>query len=574
MKIRLIIFGVFILSTLVTNFNWLPNGAFLGKEIALIGALSLLALVSLFYKEFCIKIKSIDIVLGVFFIYIFFTILLKPNYFDTTKFFVISLFFLLYYYLGGGFFKDNKQVKDLIIIFLTAFLFESLVGLMQYFGNLSVPLSERFFYVKGHFSNPAPFACFLSFGFTLGSGLLLFYPIGKLNKYILFLLSFLFVAVIILSKSRTAVLCCLFVLLYSLYCKYQHKLKKKFVFLFFSGIGIISSLFLINLNTDSILGRFFIWKISLKIIKDNFLTGIGFGNFQPVYMEHQSEYFALVSHNSKEALLADTINFAFNEFIQLFVETGVIGFLLVIILITIILYNLYKIKNRETVLLSALLLNFLLMSQFSYPLNELPLLIILCTLLFLTRNYFSTIYSKNSHYGLKLTVLSLAIIIGMFWSRNTIKAYSSWSLSKSEAFGGNLNTSIRHFKIANKSLGNNGFFLFNYGASISEEGKCKIGKPILLKASKFYNEHYIWELLGDCQKTENFEEAEFYYKKAINMLPKKFVPNYKLFLLYKLHGKTKNAVYMANKILKKQIKIPSSEIEYIRLECSNFLSEL
>ena len=94
-------------------------------------------------------------------------------------------------------------------------------------------------------------------------------------------------------------------------------------------IGFLFLLFTISayfLKKDSSDGRFLIWKLSVKIIKDNPLTGVGFNRFEAIYNLYQSDYFKTHS-DSKAAWLADNVLVAYNDFLQLIVELGILALL-------------------------------------------------------------------------------------------------------------------------------------------------------------------------------------------------------------------------------------------------------
>lgn len=67
-------------------------------------------------------------------------------------------------------------------------------------------------------------------------------------------------------------------------------------------------------NTASFKIRITYWKVGLSIIRDNFWTGVGLGNFGTVYPKHQY-------------LGAGDVQAAHNDYLQFFAETGVFGFL-------------------------------------------------------------------------------------------------------------------------------------------------------------------------------------------------------------------------------------------------------
>ncbi|WP_186756039.1 O-antigen ligase family protein [Echinicola salinicaeni] len=80
---------------------------------------------------------------------------------------------------------------------------------------------------------------------------------------------------------------------------------------------------------DSADGRLLIWKASWKMIMENPWLGIGFDRFKAGYMEAQADYFR--EHPDDLAIpLADDVVYAFNEGVQLLVEQGLVGFVLVV----------------------------------------------------------------------------------------------------------------------------------------------------------------------------------------------------------------------------------------------------
>jgi len=97
-------------------------------------------------------------------------------------------------------------------------------------------------------------------------------------------------------------------------------------------------------------GRRLIWKVSTEMIKDKPMWGHGFDGFIANYMDYQATYFNN-NPESKEAMVAGDTNYAFNEFVQLTVENGLIGLLLVLlILITIFSNKLSTISFKQSLL--------------------------------------------------------------------------------------------------------------------------------------------------------------------------------------------------------------------------------
>ncbi|QSX04772.1 O-antigen ligase family protein [Sedimentibacter sp. zth1] len=75
--------------------------------------------------------------------------------------------------------------------------------------------------------------------------------------------------------------------------------------------------------------RFELWKTSINIIKDNLFSGIGFGTF----FKYTSTYSATITHY---------IEHCHNIYLQIFMETGLLGFLIFVVSIFKLVVSIYK----------------------------------------------------------------------------------------------------------------------------------------------------------------------------------------------------------------------------------------
>lgn len=101
------------------------------------------------------------------------------------------------------------------------------------------------------------------------------------------------------------------------------------------GIGRIDPLKAVG--DSSFLYRIEVWKASIEIIKDNFISGIGFGTL----FKHIAQYSSIVSTK---------IEHGHNLYIQIFTETGILGFSIFVTLLFHTLktfrYKLYENNNK------------------------------------------------------------------------------------------------------------------------------------------------------------------------------------------------------------------------------------
>ncbi len=134
--------------------------------------------------------------------------------------------------------------------------------------------------------------------------------------------------------------------------KYQ-KVKSSFSIksiLFFSiiSIFILSIITLLNkekftrlFNVDSVIERFSMWKNTIEIIKDNFYTGVGAGNWQVYFPKNGLDNFPDQAVRNGMT----TFQRPHNDFLWILSEEGIFGFLVYVLIfvITIIyLIRLYK----------------------------------------------------------------------------------------------------------------------------------------------------------------------------------------------------------------------------------------
>lgn len=113
-------------------------------------------------------------------------------------------------------------------------------------------------------------------------------------------------------------------IVYALSNKKSFKIIASSIFILFTVLVLL----VFFIKSDSSLGRVLIYKISIQIFQDNFLLGIGLGNFQEIYLYQQASYFSKEIYTNKELLLADNTHYAFNDYWQFIIEIGIIGFVI------------------------------------------------------------------------------------------------------------------------------------------------------------------------------------------------------------------------------------------------------
>jgi len=259
--------------------------------------------------------------------------------------FLLSL--VLFFILLQDLFKDRKTLKIVVFIMISIGLLESVYGLIQALtpslGVLWVDYIEGYMgTARGSFINRNNFAAFINMIWPLALGVT-FEMNGKVNSLkailssdrlnrhalmalgvIVFLLALIltrsragvssgivgFMAFMILSRTKKnyvavqtrALLCGIIVL----FCVYTITI----------GVGPIKERFLAIVAESNF--RLLVWADSLSIIKDHPL-GIGLRNYENVFSVYNQSF---VSDK--------TVVYAHNDYLQLLIETGWVGFVTLI----------------------------------------------------------------------------------------------------------------------------------------------------------------------------------------------------------------------------------------------------
>lgn len=558
-----------------------------------------------------LSLSRLDIVLVALLIYI----VTNRYLFQTNYSFSIRYIELL----GMGFlyliFKtlDIKAFYWLLLAIVISGIIQAVYGNLQLLGYYSSNHSG--FKLTGSYFNPGPYAGFLTSVFPIALGLYLFrekvisslvlFDASKkrglilntttklLFEYVPLLGIISIVLIIPATQSRASWLAVLIssLLLFEpryhiikMLFKQLNKVKKIILIagsILIMGAALFGVYYFKKGSSD---GRLFIWKVTTEIIKDNPFFGVGFDRFKAHYMNYQAHYFS--EHGeTQEALVADNTYYAFNEFIQFITEQGVFGF----IILTLILYYIIKTSARKenqelSVILKISLLSIGVFAFFSYPMEILPIkLIMLVSLAGLALLDQSKI--KLSHFkisspieiALKTSVIGSILLITVFcfnYVNRLDASFKNWKFAQSSYQYGDYESAIEEYEDAYPELKNNGEFLMNYGKALSVYKQNRKAVEILEQAKTHLNTTIIETALGDTYKNiKQYKEAETAYKHAANMIPSRFYPFYLIAKLYDESGQKEKAVVMAKNILEKEIKIPSTAIKEIQQEMKNIITK-
>jgi tetratricopeptide (TPR) repeat protein len=353
---------------------------------------------------------------------------------------------------------------------------------------------------------------------------------------------------------------------------YLKKRRKKIIgFSFLVFILLIVSMYgLFFLKKNSALGRAFTWKIALQTIKENPM-GVGLGNFAGSYGDTQATYFASGAGTEWEKYVAE-VKYAFNEYIQICIETGIVPFL---VFLTFVVYVLVSGIRNKNYLPTSSLISLLIFASMSYPFNVLPFAIafVFLSALCMADDKVHSEKQRKKYFYPKFAVwfflimTPVVIALCMYKIYPLYGAYQKWNETRM-LYGMNMHKEVaeqyaEQYPYLQDELG----FLLEYTQSLSKMDQYGKSNEILRRAMQISCDPVLYYIMGkNCQALKQYELAEQCFKKAANLVPNLLHPHYLLAKLYHEMGLKYKAKSEINIVLTKPPKVESMAVKEMREE--------
>ncbi|MFT3747393.1 MAG: O-antigen ligase family protein [Agriterribacter sp.] len=475
------------------------------------------------------------------------------------------------------------------IIFSVSFLWELYMGLRQLL-QAGHDFEQSSLLITGSLENSGIYSIYLCvcFPLFLYSFYLCLFVSSSLRTILICLISVFVFGLLLVAKSRTALLIFSFSLTVLIWHKKKNETKKIISLLkanFFSTIMFVISVILTGYvlyfwKEGSSLGRLFIWKVSIVRSFDNVFAGIGVGNFSYQYPLWQIEYVASKDILPKQLLHIDETKIAYNEFLQIFIETGLLGFGIFIFILFCALRTRVERTCKLSFLLKLSLASIVLGSLTSYPLHCNSILFLFAIIIAIlssignTLNRSSFVRMRKGSSVFFLLLLNVLVLSAFFKTFNYYKHERIWEMLREDY------TLLPH-QIERKydSLldyqNTNGKFLLDFGEKLYGIGKYKKSIDLIERSKAFYISERTFNIAMQaklrCADTlAAIDEA----KNLCYIAPYKFTPKYELVKLYLSTGDSGSAKKLAENILYMPVKVSSDRISLIKNEMNILLNEV
>ena len=305
------------------------------------------------------------------------------------------------------------------------------------------------------------------------------------------------------------------------------------------------------LKKDSALGRLHIWNMELRAIAAAPVLGTGPGTAMGAYGRAQAEYFRGGDRPESIVRVAGCPEYAFNEYLKVGMETGVIGLILSVSLPAAAIATLLKTMNVFGYgLMAAAVFGF-----FSYPLSV-PQTAMLVTGLFAAAGSESSRMirmSKKACIMSSAAVLAIAVLLTlpyMKWSRKAQENADRWNTARQLAALELYDEALEEYDAVRPAMHWNFRYLYDYGYALHKTGKYAESNEILREGAAMSSDPMFWNIIGkNHQAAGQYEAAGKAYEKAHYMVPCRLYPLVLLMKMYEETGETRKARDIGDKIL-------------------------
>jgi len=483
-----------------------------------------------------------------------------------------------------------KKFRYEYITFLCLLLLLSLqstLAILQYFQIL--PYLNPYFKFGGTYINPSVYGNFIAVMISFFIPFLIFKDnIIKSKKLRIILLitviqSLISVIILLSRTSWIAIIISIAIMLFiSTKSRHIQVIKKLNQFSFFLKcllftIIIICSIIILRTKTNSTKGRLFIYSRSYSLLNKNLLWGSGLGSFSVLYNLNQASYFQNNPNKYDKIILADNINIAPSDLVQLLIELGLVGLSIILIMLFLLIYNIYKsittnnseLTNYQIGGLGALI-SLSICCIFSYPLqitSLVPIYIAIYSIIDIRQKKQNILHINITSFKSYLIALITPFVFFLYISVRKFSAFKDWYAIRTNSSYFNFASEKKRYEHLKRYLGNDYSFIIDLATISMIHGDYEEAIIQFENSNKIFANYLSYMYLAICYESiDKTAQAYYNYKISCNIVPNRFLPKYYLFKFLLKNNRLKEAKQLKTTIISMPIKIPSELVNTVKEE--------
>lgn len=474
---------------------------------------------------------------------------------------------------------NGSHIAAILILFS---LYEAVWGYCQLFTGAS---RHHLYPVTGTFFNPGPYSAGLAMGIAMTLALrknihriryFKFTTSVRLGNETVDWIAMAIVTTLAIPMAMTLSRASFLALVVSLLLLYRERLRgwRRWIVIISVMAACGAALYLLKQGSAD--GRAIINYIGIRSIGKSPVIGHGVGSFLHRFAEETARI--SVMSPGIDLSRVDAMDYAFNDFLLVGVEQGVVGIAFALLLTILVLRRLWG--NNEA--LFSGMVTLLVFSLFSYPFELLPFQIMATTIVAYagTRSHNPKSEGvaiikrkwggKNIIYGMTgvaaICLVSVIIFKDISQREAAEREYRMLSGLRDSAF-------IEDYYALLPYLQENKRYLFDFARLLSDAGRHNDSNEMLRRGMLISNDPMFVVLQGNNYRDMRaYEEAEKAYLHAWHTMPNRLYPLYRLMKLQEMRGETSKALEYAIKVKGFREKIPSPAVNDMKQEANQIIS--
>lgn len=560
----------------------------------------LLLALTLFRKEYNIELNLLDVLILIRPLYLMLLFLVSERYstvFENID--ILGYLTLFYLCVRISWSHDNQEELDTKMSIMVAGIFvvailESVYGVLQFIGMDPFHPGGYQSYESnavGTFGSENALACYLAACVPLA-----LFLIKRTDKREIKGLVALGIGSMLLTLGLTisrgawiALVAGLAFLFWSNIMKFGKKISfKKYLKIILIGLVIVLAVILaigiININPESSFGRLYIWRISLGMLRDYPLLGVGYGNYGYQYLNYQAKFFS----NPENLIYQDKavgLKEAHSEVVHILAETGVIGLILFLFIIVVFARYSQQVlqKNKHEIdrnlFLRCIIAAFIIIGIHALVDNVLHVLPV-ALLFYLIAALISQSSSPGKRFidrtlkgNIVLPIMGvLLLILNGYFILNKLNGNILWKKGQDSVHQGKWEQGIDYYQKALDYIPENAELQFHLGAAYSYNGAAEKAIGLLISSLKSFNGKNIYLTLGHAYRISGeYQKAEDNFRTVTRMYPQMLLPHLWLAELYYETGENDRAVQELKLIINANPKIISGDVIAIKGDAERLL---
>jgi len=561
--LMVILFFILLLLTQFASSQLFEPGYSSYAAMFIIGTLaSLTLIIKAFRMHEIVALNAIDLSFVAFSLLLFLRWVGSDNSWIYSKAAITVALIPIYFFV-----KQFKSTYLIHLAIISTGIIQIVVSILQKTGYLLN--TNASFEVGGTFGNPNILAMVLLLSIP-SAFYFLYRPHSVLSKNLIICYALMALLVIVFTKCRTALLGSIFAGIFTFFRGNNLTINRLTRLLVVSIFVIILGgfVFLIFEKSESLFGRILIWQSCFEKIIEKPLWGFGISSFHEIYPEAQ-RLFLEINSNTTYLKLADSPQWAYNDFVELFLEAGIFTAMAFSGILISILYcwktqKLFNFNRNNIAFLTVTI--FFIMSTVNFAYTAWPVLLIFIINLAWSSRMCSNIIKFNAgqkfRFGLVLALIFLSgnIILGMEAGKNLqfqyeLKKIGTCTLARQHEFYLNTKEKYRYYAP----------YIYGYTSLLRGENNQQKAIEILLQLKNqtpSFNTSY--QLAETFLELYDLNKAKFYYQEASEFLPNRIMPHFQLFMIERTEKNFKKADSIKTWILCNEFKGDAKIISQIK----------